>query len=454
MILIPFSLDDIPHVPEERMTEEKEGGLYLVLAPELPNCISVNADGRDIIDLCNSKRTIKDITDILSAEKGENPEENLSEVLAFFNYLEEKKFAFKEPVEIEEPSPKKPEKLTSLWFNITYKCNLRCRHCHSFFGSPLENELETEEIIAVIKESSQFEGCKLVISGGELFLRDDIFQILKAASEYFKGRVLVITNGTLINDEKAKALADLDIVVQVSLEGPDEESNDAIRGRGVFKKALKTIRELKKLGVNLIVRMTFLKTNITKIGETIEFVKREGIGKVAFGTLQRSGRAYESMKDIDPTTDELIKTYRKIKELDPDFNYIGFVESLKPAVTRGNKIDLCDAGAGMLSIGADGGVYPCAALMYPEFLAGNVKESSLEEIWKKSPILEEIRSFSVSEIPGCKECPIRYLCGGGCLVDMYWEHGSIPGKTPRCELLHAIKWDELKKTKYKTKKMG
>jgi sulfatase maturation enzyme AslB (radical SAM superfamily) len=237
-MIIPFSPDDIPYIPEERITEEKEGEMYLVLAPEVPNCISVNVDGKDIINLCDGRKTIKEITEIISAKKREDPEKNLSEMLTFFNYLENKKFAFTEPLIIEGPSPKKPEKLFSLWFNITYKCNLRCRHCHSSFGSPLENELTTEEIIAVIKESSQFEGCKLVISGGEPFCRDDIFQILEAASDSFKGRVLVITNGTLIDDEKAKALADINVVVQVSLEGPDEESNDAIRGKGVFKKAL------------------------------------------------------------------------------------------------------------------------------------------------------------------------------------------------------------------------
>ena len=450
---IPFNPDDVPYIPEERITEEKEGGMYLVLTPAVPNCISVNVDGKDIINLCDGRKTIKEITEIVSAKKGEDPEKNLSEMLTFFNYLENKKFAFTEPVVCEEPLPKKAEKLSSLWVNITYACNLRCRHCHSSFGSPLENELTTKEIIAVIKEASQFEGCKLVISGGEPFCRDDIFQILEAASDSFKGRVLVITNGTLIHEEKAEALADIDVVVQVSLEGPDEESNDAIRGNGVFKKALKTIRDLKSLGVTLIVRMTLLKTNITKIGETIEFVKREGIGKVLFGTLQRSGRAYEFVKDIDPETDELIKAYRQMRELDPDFTYIDFVESLKPGVTRGEKVDLCGAGADTLSIGADGGVYPCAGLMYPEFLAGNIKESSLDDIWKKSPVLEEIRSFSVSKIPGCKDCPIRYLCGGGCRVDTYWEHKDIQGKTPRCALLHTIKWDELKQTKYKTKRM-
>lgn len=427
--------------------------MYLVLAPELPNCISVNAVGKDIIELCNGVRTVREITEILSAEKREPVEENLPKIVAFFNYLEDKKFAFEEPVKIEEFSPKKPEKLISLWINITYKCNLRCRHCHSSFGSPLQHELTTEEIITIIQDASTFEDCELVISGGEPFCRDDIIQILKAASEYFGTRVTVITNGTLINDEAAQVLSELNVRIQISLEGPDEESNDVIRGKGVFKKALESIRKLKKLGIDPIIRMTLLRTNINKIKEIIKFSMQEGIGKVTVGTLQRSGRAYESVKEIDPTTDELIETYRRIKKIDPDSEYIGFVETLKPAVSRGEKIDLCGAGASMLSIGADGGVYPCAGMMYPEFLAGNVKDASLEEIWKESPVLKEIRALSVSKTPGCKDCPIRYLCGGGCLVDIFWEHGHLHGKTPRCELLHSMKWDELKSTEYAKKKM-
>ena len=445
-----FGPDDVPHIPEERVTEEKQEGMYIVLLPELPNCISVNAVGRDIINLCDGTRSITEIAEILSLEKGEDTEENLPGVIKFFNYLEDKKFAYTEPVSHEEFTPKKADTLVSLWINITYKCNLRCRHCHSSFGVPLEQELTTEEIIRIIEEASLNPECGLVISGGEPFCRDDIFEILEAASKHFGDKAAVITNGTLLNDEKVRKLANLNVQVQVSLEGPDEESNDAIRGRGVFEKALKTIRKLKSCGITPIVRMTILRTNMDKMDTLIEFIKKEGLGPVTVGTLQMSGRAYESLKDIDLTTDELVQTYRKIKELDPDFTYINFNESLRPGVNRLTRLDLCGAGAQMLSVGADGGVYPCAGLMYPEFLAGNIKEESLAQIWKESPVLEKIRNHSVSKIPGCKDCSIRYLCGGGCLVDIFWKHKNLHGKTPRCELLHTMKWDELKRTVYKT----
>ena len=79
---------------------------------------------------------------------------------------------------------------------------------------PLDNELKPEEIIDIIGEASKFKECDLVISGGEPFCRSDVLQILKAASQYFSERATVITNGTLIDDEKARYIADLNIKVQ------------------------------------------------------------------------------------------------------------------------------------------------------------------------------------------------------------------------------------------------
>ena len=453
MIKMPFQPDDVPYIPEERLCEEKEGKMYLILAPELPNCISVNAEAKTVMDLCDGAKTIREITEELSRNLGEDPEENLSDMVNFFNYLESKKFAFKEPIK-REFLPREPDNLEQLWLNITNKCNLKCRHCHSFFGSPLKNELTTEEITDLIKEASHFKECTLIISGGEPFCRDDIVEIVEAASHYFGERISVITNGTLINDEKAHILADSHVKVQISLEGPDEESNDTIRGKGVFTKAVTALRRLKRLGVDVIVRMTLLKTNKHKMRETIEFVKKEGIAPVSFELLKMGGRSLDSLEDINPTTDELIQTYRQIKELDPDSSYIGFDESLKPGVTRMVKRDLCSAGHRMLSVGADGGVYPCAGLMYPEFLAGNIREKPLEEIWKESPVLKKIRRLSVSQIPECKDCPIRYMCGGGCLVDIFWEHKTLYRKTPRCAFMRAMKWDELKASRYKKKSWG
>lgn len=448
-----FEPDDTPYVPE-MVCEEKEGGMYLLLAPELPNCISVNAEAKAVIDLCDGTKTIREITEVISCNLGENPEENLSDMINFFNYLERKKFVFNHPVHTDEPLLRTPDHLEELWLNITNRCNLQCRHCHSFFGNPLQNELTTEEIMSIIEAASPHEKCNLIISGGEPFCRKDVTEILKAAVHFFGDRVFVITNGTLIDDETAEKLASLQVKIQISFEGPDQESNDTIRGKGTFEKAVKTLRILKKLGAKVSVRMTLLKTNMDKIEKIIIFSKTEGVAPVPVNTLKRGGRALECVDDIDVTTDELIKTYRRIRELDPDSHYIIFDESLRPGINRMEKRDLCVAGCRILSVDAEGGVYPCSGLMYPEFLAGNIRETPLEEIWKESPGLKEIQNLSIAQIPECKECLIRYLCGGGCFVDVFWEHGNVKGKTPRCEFLYTMKWDELKQTKYKKRSWG
>lgn len=452
MIPIPFNPNEIPYIAEELVYEQKEGGMYLILAPELPNCVSVNKVGKQIVQICDNTKTIREIAEIISAKERESPEEVLPQVVAFFDYLEKKKFAFKEGLP-EQPEKEIPDSLIEVWLNITYKCNLRCKHCHSSFGTPLQNELTTEEITTVIQDISKFKDCRLFISGGEPFCRPDIMEILKIAAHYFPDRTMFVTNGTLITEEQADVLAELPVKMQVSLEGPDPESNDFIRGKGVFNKAVDTIRMLKSKGITPVVRMTLLKTNLHKIEDILQFIEKEGLDFVSLGTLQRSGRAYESIKDIDPSIDELIATYRKIRKLDPDLSRIHFSEELRPAVIRLERQNLCGAGSAMLSIGADGGVYPCAGLMHDEFLAGNIRDTPLEEIWKNSPVLKEIRELSIMQIPDCRECPIRFMCGGGCLVDIYWEHGSLHGKTPRCSLLHAMKWDELKRTVYTKKKM-
>ncbi len=67
---MPFMAENIPYVPKSRITEEKKGEMYLILAPELPNCISVNADGRDILDLCDGKKSIREIAEEMSLRRG------------------------------------------------------------------------------------------------------------------------------------------------------------------------------------------------------------------------------------------------------------------------------------------------------------------------------------------------------------------------------------------------
>src|SRR5512143_1333173 len=127
-------------------------------------------------------------------------------------------------------------------WHLTEACNLRCRHCYQ--GERATGEMSLPEIKAVIGEVSDmiddWSGAydlafsrSMNITGGEPFLWPDLFEVLGLVS----GRgfdVYLLTNGTLVNRERALRLAELGVKgVQVSIEGP-EEVHDSIRGTGSF----------------------------------------------------------------------------------------------------------------------------------------------------------------------------------------------------------------------------
>jgi molybdenum cofactor biosynthesis enzyme MoaA len=159
---------------------------------------------------------------------------------------------------------KKPKKLArveldsldNLWFQVGGTiCNLECNHCF-ISCSPYNDKFKMmtlSEIMPFLEEAKQMGVKEFYFTGGEPFLNDEIFEILKGTLEI--GPVSVLTNGTIITPRKAKKLAELftnsiySLEIRLSIDGFDEVSNDAIRGEGSFKRALKGIKNLVDVGM-------------------------------------------------------------------------------------------------------------------------------------------------------------------------------------------------------------
>ena len=125
-------------------------------------------------------------------------------------------------------------------WEVTYACNLSCIHCVSDSGRKKPGELTTEQCLQVIDTMSAMKVFQFNIGGGEPFMREDFPDLMDYSHE--KGIVTCIsTNGTLIDDEVAGRLAHKLVYMQVSLDGATPASNDAIRGKGSFRKALNAL---------------------------------------------------------------------------------------------------------------------------------------------------------------------------------------------------------------------
>lgn len=87
----------------------------------------------------------------------------------------------------------------------------------------------------------------------------------------------------------------------------------------------------------------------------------------------------------------------------------------------------CGAAAGEFAIGADGRIYPCRLLLYPQFRSEDPLVHGLQEVWRSSIAFEKVRSFNPIKIEECSTCNLRRVCFGGCRGVAVASSGSIDG---------------------------
>ena len=135
-----------------------------------------------------------------------------------------------------------------LTWELTYACNLACRHCLSSSGRRDPAELSTAEAKAVIDELERMQVFYVNIGGGEPTIRPDFWELVDYATAHHVG-VKFSTNGVRITPERAAFLAGTDYVdVQVSLDGATAEVNDYVRGPGSYDMAITALQNLQDAG--------------------------------------------------------------------------------------------------------------------------------------------------------------------------------------------------------------
>jgi MoaA/NifB/PqqE/SkfB family radical SAM enzyme len=146
----------------------------------------------------------------------------------------------------------KEHRLFSVHWELTYRCNQRCSHCYLDVLSPnarVSDELTTAECLRIVDDLAAAGALNLALSGGEPFLRRDLFHI--AAYARSKGFLLrIFSNGLLITPALADRMAALHpYAVEVSLYGADAQTHDAITSRpGSFGRTVRALRLLRERG--------------------------------------------------------------------------------------------------------------------------------------------------------------------------------------------------------------
>ncbi len=326
-------------------------------------------------------------------------------------------------------STHKPFEFFIQW-HLTEACNLRCSHCYQ--GERGTDEMSLPEIKTVIAEVSDmiddWSGAYDIVfsrsmnmTGGEPFLRPDLFEILGEISR--RGfDIYLLTNGTLVDRERARRLAELGVKgVQVSIEGP-EEVHDSIRGKGSFAASAAGIKRLVDAGLAVTLNATLSHLNASSMKQVIAFGSHAGARRIGFSRLVPSGKGLSLLsRMLSPA--EVKDLYESLLSLEVKGLEIVTGDPVASCMKTASKDDAgntamsgCAAGVSGLTILPDGDVLPCRRL---PISLGNARRDSLRDIWSASPVLDALRDRSRYK-GKCRACPRWARCRGCRAIAYAW----------------------------------
>jgi radical SAM protein with 4Fe4S-binding SPASM domain len=339
--------------------------------------------------------------------------------------------------------------LRRLYLELTRACNLRCKMCYNAGGRALVGELTVAEWRKILDQMAIDGVLEARLTGGEPTLNPGFLEILDYALA--KGfYTSLATNG--IWPEKLKreiCRRPIDDVI-VSLDGPPE-INDKFRIGGSFEETLGTIIALKEAGIKKVRINTVLsRLNWQQVEPLLAICKQYDLLLIDFihpRPFGRGAKAQNIMLSTEETLafNRLVETWRDkypTVKVVMDFDLLAKEEPMRhPIVPR---IHACPAGREFAFVSPQGNVFPCGVapvhdinLMTSEekelFIAGNLREKSLLDIWCCSPIWQAFRNLKLCKPAKCFSCNFwGKKCFGTCPIGAYYAGGKLNGEDPYC----------------------
>jgi len=281
--------------------------------------------------------------------------------------------------------------------DVTYRCNERCVHC--YLNHDERGEMALYKIKNVLRQLAEAGTFFLVISGGEPFVRKDVFEILQYARD-LTFSVKLKTNGILIREKEAERLRDLGIEgVQISVYSHRPEVHDAItKVKGSLARTIRAITYLRSRGLKVTVANVLMQGNMYDYHGVRDLALRLGAHFTIDPTITPHLEGDASVVARRIPTHGLQTVFR-------DSDLVGDVaefSALAPAADAAVMESFpCSAGHTAIYISPYAEVFPCVA--FP-FKVGDLRSQSFSEIWQDSPALQEVRSIRVKDLTTCSGC--------------------------------------------------
>ena len=340
-------------------------------------------------------------------------------------------------------------------YMVTWRCTRRCvgkcQYCsYTPPVKPEEAEVNTKLGYKIVDEVYDFGSPWFGISGGEPLVREDIFDIIEYAKR-IGFEVSLITSGFAFDENRLNKLIKNEVHTAVSIDGTPE-SNDKIRGKGAYDKALFAAKKLSENGILDCVVTTMTKYNIKDMAHPAKIAAELGARMIVYHNLVPVGRASVNMPDLAPTPEEYETTFNEIYDLQVAYAgklkvnvyapfYARIVRQRNPTDFwdwfRNGYLGKCSIGGNYMSVTENGDYRACG--FHESHRIGNVKDKSLTTAWndlQHNPLHLKLRDKS--NIKGkCGVCEYREICGG-CRTRAEYYTGDLFESDPACAYVPKV----------------
>ncbi len=335
-------------------------------------------------------------------------------------------------------------------YAVTRACNLSCLHCHVSAREAMPDELNLKEAKNAIDQMHSLGTQAVIFSGGEPLLRKDFVLRLVEHCDDLGIIPAMLSNGLLMTPHTALQLQEAGLkAVGMPIDSVVPEKHDHLRNLpGTFNRTVQAIKTCLELDLEVVITTMALKDTYTEMPKRLDFLQALGVDEVAVYDLVPVGRGKDVMDNamtMEQRTNLIRWLQSKQEDTEMTFAMSGGTP-LYPEIAcemhqnRGTKAkDLlikefwihkgigCHAGNMYFSLRPNGDIYPCTFL---PIKVGNIREKSLAEIWRTSPVLQNLRNRQTLK-GECGVCEYREGCGG-CRGRAYACKGDYLESDPVC----------------------
>jgi radical SAM protein with 4Fe4S-binding SPASM domain len=313
----------------------------------------------------------------------------------------------------------------SVHVDLTMRCNERCVHCYRVVED--RAELTTAEVRALLADLARAGTLYLTFSGGEVFLRADLFELIVEAKR-LRFDLRLKSNALLVTDERARRLRELGVrQVDVSIYSVDPDLHDAVtRIRGSLARSLAGIERLRDAGVGVRINCPLMQATVGGYRDVRALADRLGVpcGIDPMITARNDG-------ERGPVRLRIGRADMQRVLRDPA------LAAPPPPPSPAGRADLddiaCGAGHSACYVSAYGDVMPCVAM---PLACGNIRQTPFAEIWADSARMRQVRAIRVRDLHTCAGCEAAAFCSR-CPGQALVEDGDLYGPS-RAACEHAL----------------